>query len=118
MSRNVLRVAFAYASGSTGRNTALVTPSPRAVVCVTALFELARWCQLRLDFKEDPEPCPKAIPDPPCPPAPAGHQQPPAWGQLNLSVRQALILALTRMLQPHRPDADPRGEQEVRDESQ
>jgi len=45
------------------------------------------------------------------------NERRPGWAQLSVSVRQTLMLTLTRMLQQHLSAADGTGEQEVRDES-
>ena len=45
------------------------------------------------------------------------NERRPSWAHLSLSVRQTLMLTLTRMLQQHLSAADGTGEQEVRDES-
>src|ERR1700683_5666863 len=77
-------MTLACASGSTSQTTTIVTPSPQAVVCVTALLELARWCQQHPDFKEEQEPCPNANPEHLHPP---GHSE--AHGATTLAATES-----------------------------
>ena len=119
---NKSAVSLADASGSSRQTATLVTLSPRPVVSVAVLLELARWCQQRLAFTEDGDQCVNTQLDSQRPlfvrsATMAKNRGIPNWRQLDPNTQEDLLALLTQIIGHHAPTSRASDERKVPDES-